>query len=1008
MGCLLVANVDNDPTGQAKIVTGSFSGMLRVFLPRERGYRAEDLLMETELEGGPVLALACGRFSATGTSQLAILHPRKLTVYNIAASGGGSFLQMHKLYEHWLEHTAANMTYGPFGGVQGVDFICVQSYDGQVSFFEAEAAAFARYLPNFLVPGPLTYVEASDSFITANAGLELEAFKYKVLAAASPDKLAASSSGKDGPMTSPSGNGVKRIQADWRVVLGEAAIDIRVGRFSQGLSSSQCDIVVLGEHNLFVLTSGGQVTFQKRLEYHPACCTTYAVPGAKTQGGAENLLVATHTKALLVYRTSMLSWAAKADHQPVALAVADMPGMRGAIVALDDAGCLSVMYLGTDPLLNPVGFADAKDLDYQAMAQEHRRLAAIIREHGGGGGARMLEPTDRLLIRAQVPSRLDNSRAGGAGSFSGEDGAPEGLSSLGGGGPAGKRLTIKLYMVLQGSAPGGVADGITLSVTAPEPMTVETPEVAVPTVSSDPADPTLVYVTLATGSGIPQGSTATVVATYTTAMGEPRAQRLDVALPLAAYCQLIPPVKNAEFKVTLTTNRTPPPLTAIFEDALAAAPAGVAASLTGSAGGMAMASSGGGGAATVMSFQFYGGAADVTILVSKAGGRYRVQSDALDGLWLITGELARRLRNYYAEAEGGFASSPEGPFTVSYDDALPLEDYLEVVEAHFSARAKLSAMRAKLEDRAVQFRNVEKRLLMRFKDKNPAPLNQLDGLMLETYDSIIDLGDAMDAGSAAVAVAAKRLSGATQLMLQLIKWRFGMTPAEAAVMRGCLSPQVIDTPEIGWEEMTEAALTHLLRTCLAKSAKEQAVQVAPLAAVKSTERLHKHLSLVLERLAKGMRLLSAGEVAATITTSDNNDGGSGGGAPGNGWPSLTAGAASTNGRSMYSSHVQPAPEEEPEAPEEEAEEPAEANPLGMGAGSAFGINGYSEAGASPARPKQSAGPSRGGAARGVAPASYGQPVYEDVGGLASSFDEQPVDDDGGPGYHSPSHSHSYH
>jgi Bardet-Biedl syndrome 9 protein len=51
-------------TMTAKIVTGSFTGVLRVFLPRERGYRAEDLLMETELEGGPVLALACGRFSA--------------------------------------------------------------------------------------------------------------------------------------------------------------------------------------------------------------------------------------------------------------------------------------------------------------------------------------------------------------------------------------------------------------------------------------------------------------------------------------------------------------------------------------------------------------------------------------------------------------------------------------------------------------------------------------------------------------------------------------------------------------------------------------------------------------------------------------------------------------------------------------------------------------------------------------------------------------------------------
>lgn len=44
-------------------MTGSFAGVLRVHLPRERGYRAEDLLLETELEGGPILGLAAGRFT---------------------------------------------------------------------------------------------------------------------------------------------------------------------------------------------------------------------------------------------------------------------------------------------------------------------------------------------------------------------------------------------------------------------------------------------------------------------------------------------------------------------------------------------------------------------------------------------------------------------------------------------------------------------------------------------------------------------------------------------------------------------------------------------------------------------------------------------------------------------------------------------------------------------------------------------------------------------------------
>lgn len=59
--------------------------------------------------------------------------------------------------------------------------------------------------------------------------------------------------------------------------------------------------------------------------------------------------------------------------------------------------------------------------------------------------------------------------------------------------------------------------------------------------------------------------------------------------------------------------------------------------------------------------------------------------------------------------------APEGPFTVSYDDALPMEDYLEVVGQHFAARQAAAQVRTGLEDRAIQFRNVEKRLLMRFK-----------------------------------------------------------------------------------------------------------------------------------------------------------------------------------------------------------------------------------------------------------------------------------------------------
>jgi hypothetical protein len=36
-----------------------------------------------------------------------------------ATSMDSNYLQLTKMYEHNLDHTAANMTYGPFGGASG-------------------------------------------------------------------------------------------------------------------------------------------------------------------------------------------------------------------------------------------------------------------------------------------------------------------------------------------------------------------------------------------------------------------------------------------------------------------------------------------------------------------------------------------------------------------------------------------------------------------------------------------------------------------------------------------------------------------------------------------------------------------------------------------------------------------------------------------------------------------------------------------------------------------------
>ena len=47
----------------AKIVTGSFQGNLRIYKVKERDFKAEDLLLEQQLEGA-ILQVAAGHFSS--------------------------------------------------------------------------------------------------------------------------------------------------------------------------------------------------------------------------------------------------------------------------------------------------------------------------------------------------------------------------------------------------------------------------------------------------------------------------------------------------------------------------------------------------------------------------------------------------------------------------------------------------------------------------------------------------------------------------------------------------------------------------------------------------------------------------------------------------------------------------------------------------------------------------------------------------------------------------------
>ncbi|KAM7442291.1 Protein PTHB1 [Porites harrisoni] len=796
LGCLCVANIDNNASEFDKIIVGSYHGILRIYCPKPPNFKPDDLMLEVQLQQ-PILQVEAGRFvSGIDQLHLAVLHPKKLAVYSVSVISGavehGNHYTLNLVYEHILERTACNMTYGPFGGVKNKDFMCVQSMDGMLSFFEQESFAFGRFLPGFLLPGPLRYITKTDSFITVSSSRLVESYKYQTLAVATDANTKEDIGNKK-----VSG---KKLTMDWTCNIGESAIDIVI--FSS--SNAPLSIFVLGERSLFCLNDNGSVRFMKKFEYNPSCF----IPYNSVVEGTVNTLIATFNKTLMVYQDVALTWAAQLPHIPVAVKVASFQELQGVIVTLDDTGYLHCAYLGTDPSMMVTPAPEARDINYEEADDEMKELQKEIKESTISSEILpRAQQKEDILLSVHVPTSLDAVSQSMM-----DDGDDETFPS------------ITVTVTLKSQAPSPI-ENVVLSVISSPPIMCNRSSIVFPIIG-DRSEPVSAEVSFySRGGSIPSSLKAHITATYLTNTEAPRVVQTDIHFPLSVVCKACPPTKNANHKLTIDTNKSPANLAEIFSDMVNDAVIPMAA----------------------VGIQYYGGPV-VTILASKTSQRYRIQCDVFQGMWLILCELCKRLEAFYKKNKDSVQ------FRASFMGPLPLQEYYELIDAHFEQRRNQTKYRELLAQRAQQFRTIQRRLLTRFKDKTPAPLANLDTLLDGTYRQLLALGEAEEDCERAIEAAGANLSCGTRLINFLIKLWTNMSDKDFEVLQTALSPEVSESEEQGWEEITDAAITHLLRTCLAKSAKDQAVGVSAMKIPKDTSKLKKHIALMCDRLNKGGKL----------------------------------------------------------------------------------------------------------------------------------------------------------
>lgn len=184
-----------------------------------------------------------------------------------------------------------------------------------------------------------------------------------------------------------------------------------------------------------------------------------------------------------------------------------------------------------------------------------------------------------------------------------------------------------------------------------------------------------------------------------------------------------------------------------------------------------------------MSFMYHNDVI-VSVLISKNAGKYRIQSSSFDALGYIVHELAKRLRIVYGNK-----------VDIKLQDSVPLHELFTAIDDHFELREKIFKAKKQLEDRSYQFRIVEKRLINRFKDKNPTPLNNLDFLLNQTYQDMMTTCNEIQEHQRDLEYASHNLSCRVGLILILLKYKFDISEESYSLLKEHLSTEVNDLDE---------------------------------------------------------------------------------------------------------------------------------------------------------------------------------------------------------------------
>ncbi|CAH0752931.1 unnamed protein product [Bemisia tabaci] len=805
-----LAVADLNGKGSDQIIVGSHSGYLRVYEcvaenSAEIEYTPACLLIETYLEQ-PILQVAAGRLtSGIKERHIAILHPYKVAVYALSIIEGtvehGTETRLVLMYDHVLLKSTYQLIVGPFGSVRDRDFLCVQSLDGVLLFFEQETFVLNRSLPTFLLPSPICYVPQTDSFIVFNAEWTLESYSYQALGDSSDRKL------------NPS----------WRYNLGEPILDIQ----NLIMNMRESAIFVLGERNLFCFSEVGLMRFMKRLQFTPMCFHPYFI----AEGEKLMVLVVSDTETVLVYEKTVLRWSAHLSLSPVAISRVNFKALKGLIAVLSESGELRCGVLGTEPSLFVAPPLKTKSATHQQNETKLKQLKEEIKYHASAGAdlRNSSSTSTDSELKALYKCVLNSDEN-----------------------------TCQILLEL--STKSSLSD-IQISYEATPPICFHAPVQKLPILCDKTMIENQVVLDYNYDIAVPSSCELLVFISYFNSSGLPKVLRQSTNVPdqfifdsffsANDASQKTPGVSTIGNLLSVTLNAAqsialPILFSEFVNDRWEAA----------------------GCTDSRVDFMIRSPTGDETPLrftVSlEEGAKYKIESNSTACLSLGARSLVERYQRHLLSKKLSRSHSGNQPLT--YMSHLPVDSFLKVVDKYHGLVTRQKDLETELAELTCQSRAVQKRLLIKLKDKKIDSLRSLESLHEDTHWSILKLSREVETLQQAVKGCSSELHGFLGLLIFLLSLTPHISDEELKDFELATSSTFYNSESQNWLDVTYSALQYILQ----KSEKSDTFVAKPF---ENIEEFKQILMQAINRLSKGIahQILEEQRGVFPILETDNEE-----------------------------------------------------------------------------------------------------------------------------------------